>query len=217
MKTKIMVLVGILITQISFPQTGKDIKTKIDSLENVKDASVLVIIHNPFELSTEDSKKIDVQKGDRLELIGFAHSNFEVKYNSQICYAWEYNIYNNWLEMGNNLEEIKSIKTKLLLKTVEKKTQIHAQKEKERKRLSQKKAEERKKKIIEKYGNEDGGKILEGHVWIGMTKEMARESWGRPEKVNRTVNAYVVNEQWVYSNNYLYFENGILTSWQDSN
>jgi hypothetical protein len=52
---------------------------------------------------------------------------------------------------------------------------------------------------------------------IGMSKEEAlASSWGRPESVNRTTNAYGTREQWVYGGgNYLYFENGVLTSIQN--
>jgi hypothetical protein len=48
-----------------------------------------------------------------------------------------------------------------------------------------------------------------------MTSAMALASWGEPNKVNRTVGKWGVNEQWVYDDTYLYFENGKLTSWQD--
>jgi hypothetical protein len=49
-----------------------------------------------------------------------------------------------------------------------------------------------------------------------MKDSLAKESWGDPEDINRTVGSWGVREQWVYSNeNYLYFENGILTSWQN--
>ena len=55
--------------------------------------------------------------------------------------------------------------------------------------------------------------------FTGMTDEMAIESWGEPDEVNRSVNAFGTNEQWIYgsitSRKYLYFDNGILTSWQD--
>jgi hypothetical protein len=52
---------------------------------------------------------------------------------------------------------------------------------------------------------------------IGMSKDEAiASSWGRPESVNRTTNAYGTREQWVYGGgNYLYFENGVLTSIQN--
>ena len=50
-----------------------------------------------------------------------------------------------------------------------------------------------------------------------MTKEEVEASlWGLPEKVNRTVTQYSVHEQWVYGQGqYLYFTDGILTSFQD--
>lgn len=62
--------------------------------------------------------------------------------------------------------------------------------------------------------------IKNGKIRIGMTKEQARLSWGEPNSINRTVGSWGVHEQWVWeykysSNTYLYFENGILTSFQD--
>lgn len=57
---------------------------------------------------------------------------------------------------------------------------------------------------------------------VGMSAAVAlNSSWGRPDDVNKTVNAYGVSEQWVYrgtgyaKSRYLYFKNGILTSMQD--
>lgn len=54
-------------------------------------------------------------------------------------------------------------------------------------------------------------------VSIGMSKEdVLASSWGKPDRVNTTTNAYGVSEQWVYGGrNYLYFENGKLTSIQN--
>ena len=43
-----------------------------------------------------------------------------------------------------------------------------------------------------------------------------KTSWGKPESINRTTNQYGVHEQWVYGGrNYLYFDNGKLTSIQN--
>lgn len=57
---------------------------------------------------------------------------------------------------------------------------------------------------------------------IGMSADAAiNSSWGYPDDVNKTVNAYGVSEQWVYrgggysKGRYLYFKNGILTSMQE--
>lgn len=53
-------------------------------------------------------------------------------------------------------------------------------------------------------------------VLIGMTEQdVLDSSWGRPENVNTTTTAYGTRSQWVYrSGNYLYFEDGKLTSIQ---
>jgi hypothetical protein len=59
--------------------------------------------------------------------------------------------------------------------------------------------------------------ILEGKLVLGMSAEEARAAWGAPSRVNKTVNAYTVSEQWVYGDDdYVYFENGKINSWQSS-
>lgn len=73
-------------------------------------------------------------------------------------------------------------------------------------------------KIMEKYGCDyaDADKVLHHEVVIGMSDELCRASWGRPRNINRTTGSWGVHEQWCYSSgNYLYFENGILTSIQN--
>lgn len=54
-------------------------------------------------------------------------------------------------------------------------------------------------------------------VAVGMTKQDALDSiWGKPQYVNTTTTSAGTREQWVYrNNNYLYFENGILTAIQN--
>jgi hypothetical protein len=52
-------------------------------------------------------------------------------------------------------------------------------------------------------------------ITLGMTKEQVIASWGSPKDKNRSVGSWGVHEQWVYHSTYLYFENGILTSYQD--
>lgn len=52
---------------------------------------------------------------------------------------------------------------------------------------------------------------------LGMTREEVEASlWGKPDKINRSVSQYSEREQWVYGRGqYLYFTDGILTSFQD--
>lgn len=77
--------------------------------------------------------------------------------------------------------------------------------------------QKRKVSLINIYGVRDGNRIFNKQFWIGMTTEMARESIGYPNSNNRSVGSWGNHEQWVYKERdlILYFENGILTSWQD--
>lgn len=55
-------------------------------------------------------------------------------------------------------------------------------------------------------------------VQVGMTRCGALASWGRPDRVNRSVYASGTREQWVYDgekNVYLYFDGERLTSYQN--
>jgi len=56
-----------------------------------------------------------------------------------------------------------------------------------------------------------------GGVRLGMTADQVRKSsWGKPSSINRSVGSYGVHEQWVYGgNNYIYLENGRVTSIQN--
>lgn len=73
-----------------------------------------------------------------------------------------------------------------------------------------KKADSYKKR----FGETNWNTILAGKVKVGMTKEMCKLSWGEPQDINKTITSGKTKEQWVYSDNYLYFDNGILTAIQ---
>lgn len=61
--------------------------------------------------------------------------------------------------------------------------------------------------------------IAQGKVQQGMTADQIRASWGKPDRIHRTVLGNHVSEQWVYDrgnqNQYIYLENGIMTSYSD--
>jgi hypothetical protein len=88
---------------------------------------------------------------------------------------------------------------------------------KKKEAILKKNAMEKKERLIKKYGQSIANKIIVGKIWIGMTDDMARASMGQPDDINRTVTRYGTSEQWVYNRirMYLYFEDGILTSWQE--
>ena len=66
-------------------------------------------------------------------------------------------------------------------------------------------------------------KVRSKKVTVGMTSEQVKLAFGEPSKVNRTVTASGVREQWIYGSYsrytkpwaYLYLTNGRVTSWQD--
>jgi hypothetical protein len=96
---------------------------------------------------------------------------------------------------------------------------------------ARKQAEERARKAEEQFLKTRAGKLWQQHrdwdrrycdaivkrkVMAGMNPEQVRAAWGRPERINRTVVPGHTTEQWVYGETYLYFDDGLLTSWQDS-
>lgn len=53
-------------------------------------------------------------------------------------------------------------------------------------------------------------------VYVGMSAEQARMSWGKPKEINKTTTGKRAHEQWVYSSgSYLYFENCVLSAIQN--
>ncbi len=74
----------------------------------------------------------------------------------------------------------------------------------------------RPQRLEERFGKRIADRILDGDIWIGMTRAMARESLGSPEDVNRSRGSWGAREQWVYPNGtYLYFNDRKLESWQN--
>lgn len=64
--------------------------------------------------------------------------------------------------------------------------------------------------------------IASREIRVGMTEDMVRESWGSPNKINTTVFGGGKSEQWVYyrgkvKSEYVYIQNGVVTSFQTSN
>lgn len=57
-------------------------------------------------------------------------------------------------------------------------------------------------------------------IFIGMNQDQVKAAWGKPYKINSSTGSYGVHEQWVMSEgfggDYLYFQNGVLTSMQQS-
>jgi hypothetical protein len=112
-------------------------------------------------------------------------------------------------------EELKRLESERVLRQKSRAIQAEKAKFLELEQAEKAKFLELEKTYIKKYGEKNYSKMKQGYYWIGMNKEMATISIGTPNKVNRTVGAWGVKEQWVYNTIYLYFENGVLTSYQD--
>lgn len=65
--------------------------------------------------------------------------------------------------------------------------------------------------IREQYRNQ----VLNHTVCIGMTAYEVECSLGIPNDKHRTVTSKSVSEQWVYNNQYIYLDDGFVTSYQD--
>jgi len=57
--------------------------------------------------------------------------------------------------------------------------------------------------------------IIGNEVALGMNKDQVVFVLGNPKDINKTVGTWGVHEQWVYNYQYVYFENGEVTSWQE--
>ena len=64
-----------------------------------------------------------------------------------------------------------------------------------------------------KYGTSMASRLMSGKIWKGMTTEMVQDSWGNARKINRVISGNVVQEEWIFKNNWLYFENNELLEW----
>ena len=93
------------------------------------------------------------------------------------------------------------------------------QEERQRAKKAEEESEVRRQRLIKKYGIKVASRLMEEKIWIGMADTLMRESFGEPDSVNRTVTSTTISEQWIYRSEsntyYVYFENGILTSWQE--
>ncbi|WP_066730916.1 hypothetical protein [Cupriavidus sp. D384] len=101
----------------------------------------------------------------------------------------------------------------------EQRTKVNEQAAKEQEKARAVRAAERKKYPAECRDVSDQAfeAIKQKHVYIGMTEVEARCAWGKPERVNNTINARGRRSQWVYPGyrSYLYFRDGILETVQN--
>lgn len=64
-----------------------------------------------------------------------------------------------------------------------------------------------------KYGTSMAAKLIAGKIWKGMDSEMVRDSWGKPQKINRVISGNTVKEEWIYKSTWLYIQDDYLVEW----
>jgi hypothetical protein len=67
--------------------------------------------------------------------------------------------------------------------------------------------------LEQKYGTSIAARLASGKIWKGMNAEMIRDSWGKPQKINRVISGNIIKEEWIFKNTWLYLENDYLTEW----
>jgi hypothetical protein len=153
-----------------------------------------------------------LHKGASTQFVGASGEYLEVRWGKTYGYVHSVNV-----KMTDDLAGLLKLNQSHL---EEARAQRSRQEQAARKAAAAKRAAEEAERAAElrrHFGEDVAARLLRGEIWIGMSAEMAIESVGRPETVNRTVTAGGVSEQWVYErlDAYLYFESGVLTGWQE--
>lgn len=239
MKTIYSLIYIILGTSVSYGQQLENFKKSLDSLSGVKksyqkkimaldkqydsifalykskqiehpDSSTFIaLIHTKIYKDHDDLTGIaEINQGDKVKVLDkYPHSLYYFAGNiitpspGPAMYKVSYLDVTGWV-LNETIKPLSEYERELRL--------AHEKKITERKAYTA-----YKDGLIKKYGTTDAQRILEHKFWIGMTDKMARESMGTPNDINRSVGSWGVHEQWIYGNTYLYFENEVLTSYQN--
>jgi len=207
-----------------------ELTTTIEMNSDKENFSVYSTIRFPSTLlmskPVTDSDILFTFKGEeRVEVIGYENECWKIKYQNIVGFVPGFTVkargkmgalrdVNGYV--GLLSERIKDghvtqyLKAKIIERNKEKETRDKLKEENKKRKM----AEKRKKYLVHKYGTNIAQSILDGQFWIGMTTSMAKESLGEPDHINTTGSENGISEQWVYGDKYLYFENGILRTWQ---
>lgn len=80
---------------------------------------------------------------------------------------------------------------------------------------------EKEKEYKEKgFTDREINSIKNSQIFIGMSKDALLESWGSPDKINRTLTQYSDSQQWIYyrgyqRTQYVYLKNNVITTIKD--
>lgn len=218
---------------ITIKKDLKQISAKIDTLNNIIITAELKRDTSIYSLEINARMDTPLRDGPNFssnELVTILKGKRYIVYNSFNGYFVKaiYNNHNGYIFWGHLDKNLPThFKTQYSLQR-EQHIAEEAKRNKELRSARNIKREEEKKQtdkirreeLYKKFGRTDGERIFKHQIWIGMTSRMAEDARGRPDDINRTVYTWGVKEQWVYEKYdydhiYLYFEDGILTVWQD--
>ena len=213
-----------------------DIKVKEDSLKIINGKIKELKTEEIIRKSTNKEFQVVIRKGGKLmveadmfadisktytaptagKVLDFKNSYYFICVENDCGYissVWLENVPEEMLEYETALKEKEFQANKIARQKRWAEANERIKLKKEEDSISLKLKEE---KLIKKYGKSKYEKLKNGEIWIGCTMDMAKIAWGNPVSSNKTTRANKVSEQWVYGNgNYLYFDNGILTTIQN--
>jgi hypothetical protein len=203
------------------------IKGKFSNNETIDD-EYSNIIRNALEKKKSDIDKIDLlstiypiyseQKEEYVKLKNGTPILKLNKYKNQYLSDYYFEKIKSFIANGGEQKLIAQAKIDQQEKERLEKERIAEERRLEQERLAEERKAEQERKAEERRIKAQ--KKSEG-VRVGMTEQdVLDSSWGRPDDINRTVTSYGTSEQWVYDRggfnyNFLYFDDGILTSIQN--
>jgi hypothetical protein len=183
---------------------------KYEDIINSEEISMYVVAKSDGKLREKPdaaaSEICVLSKGDILKVVYYNKGYWSAFKDNHFGYLSAVYFYET-TETNKLKQHFIDIENKIL---AEKRENLKKKREKEIAKLNK----QRRDELIKIYGEETANKLLDGYIWIGMSKNMARVSAGKPQRINKSVGSWGVSEQWVYYDMYLYFDNGKLSSYQ---
>lgn len=203
------------------------LKLKVEKLRNESPSMTAIIANRTwFKKNEQGDADFYLKAGDTVEVIASAWSDLKVLYDGKVGYVYHLDIVRNKeldsfieiLEAKYKEEEKKKVSERWEKIDMDASEKAEKNKKEQDARVNSEKRERAKliSSKFDKYGNVVVQKIIDGKIWVGMTDDMAISSWGKPNKINKTVSSFGAKEQWVYNDEYLYFEDGKLVTFQTS-
>ncbi|GAB4136654.1 MAG: hypothetical protein Fur0015_08900 [Ignavibacteriales bacterium] len=71
------------------------------------------------------------------------------------------------------------------------------------------------KMLVKKYGKEAANRLSAERIWKGMTEDMLKEIWGKPDKVTTKKEKWGTFTQYYYGKITFFFKNKKLIDWEE--